>query len=436
VGEQANSSLHPAIARTTRWAVLLVLVVSVLAFSVAGERLANNLSVQLAGEQARLLAIAVTPTTGDNLSHAFERVCARTDRLIAVGVLDETGAIAAVYPDEIAFRAAVQASAREHRPLAASVEVDGEFQPAWIMHEAIPLADGSRRSCVLLLRRHPHLAGWALMSTSVAAGVVVLALGVVRLASSWFERRVVRPLRSLAGLAEGGAGTGIGNGSLAIGGWEETEKIARRLDELLTELEESRDRTARLERAKQWEMLKKEEGFNNLLRRVKTQATTDQLTQLRNRAFLDESLKTIVDHQQEAGEDLAFVMIDIDNFKHHNDTRGHAAGDEVLRFVGQLLRGAIRPSDHAVRYGGDEFTLLLPGTNQSQAKAVVERIIKMFAQYASRYSSARPLSMSAGVATLDEIGSGDVSALIAAADEALYTAKSLGKNTVATHALS
>lgn len=436
MGEQANSSLHPAIARTTRWAVLFVLVVSVLAFSVAGERLANNLSVQLAGEQARLLAIALTPAAGDDLTHSLERVRSQTDRLIAVGALEEAGAVAAVYPDEIAFRAAVLAATREHRPLAASVEVDGEFQPAWIIQEAIPLSDGSRRPCVLLLRRHPHLAGWALMSTSIAAGVVLLALGVVRLASRWFDRRVVRPLRSLAGLVESGARTSAGNGTLINGGWEETEKIARRLDELLTELEESRDRTARLERAKQWEMLKKEEGFNSLLKRVKTQATTDQLTQLRNRAFLDENLKEIVEHQVRAGEDLALVMIDIDNFKHHNDTRGHAAGDEVLRFIGQLLRGAIRPSDHAVRYGGDEFTLLLPGANQSQARAVVERIIKMFAQYASRYSSARPMSMSAGVATLKEIGSGEVDALIAAADEALYTAKSLGKNTVAAHVLS
>ncbi len=428
--------MHPAIARTTRYAVLFVLVVSVLAFSIAGERLANDLSVQLAGEQARLLAIAMLPDADGGLTTSFERIHSQTDRLIAIGTLDESGTVKAVYPDEIAFRSAVSAATRQQRPLAASVEVDGVFQSAWIMHDNVVGEDGTNIPVVFLLRRHTHLAGWALISTSIAAVVVVLALGVSRLTSRWFERKVVRPLRNLAGLLEHGTPIGDKNGKHINGGWEETERIATRLDELLQELEESRDRTARLERAKQWEMLKKEEGFNSQLRRVKTQATTDQLTQLRNRAFLDESLTTIVEHQRETGEDMTFVMIDIDNFKHHNDTRGHAAGDEVLRFVGQLLRGAIRPVDHAIRYGGDEFTLLLLGANERQATSVVERIVKMFAQYASRFSSAKPMTMSAGVATLDQIKSGDIEKLITAADEALYTAKSRGKNTVAAHSVA
>ena len=106
------------------------------------------------------------------------------------------------------------------------------------------------------------------------------------------------------------------------------------------------------------------------------------------------------------------------------------AGDTLLRLVGNLLGGAIRPEDHAVRYGGDEFLLLLPDTNSQQAGAIAERLVRLFAQYTMPLGRGCDLSISAGVASIqaDAVGSGQ--ALVARADAALYAAKRRGKNTV------
>jgi len=145
-------------------------------------------------------------------------------------------------------------------------------------------------------------------------------------------------------------------------------------------------------------------------------------------------LPGVIQRQREKDEDLAVVMIDVDNFKTHNDTLGHQAGDELLRFVGDLLRGSIRPSDHAIRYGGDEFALLLLNVDKRHACIIVERIVKLFAQYAATLGETTTVSLSAGVATMKGDKCHDPQGLLAHADAALYKAKRGGKNTVAANA--
>jgi len=183
--------------------------------------------------------------------------------------------------------------------------------------------------------------------------------------------------------------------------------------------------TAERERARSWTV-----GLQ--LRRVKDQASTDPLTGLRNRAGLETQLELLYQQQVVRDADLAAVMLDTDNFKTYNDTHGHMVGDELLRSIGALLRQSIRPADIAVRYGGDEFLLLLPGANAEQASVIAGRIVKLFSQQSGHLGQHDTVSMSAGVASLRGDGCESGHALVHQADVALYEAKRNGKNMVST----
>ncbi len=163
-----------------------------------------------------------------------------------------------------------------------------------------------------------------------------------------------------------------------------------------------------------------------VLRQLRTQATTDPLTGLYNRRFLEDYLTRELARAGRSKLTVAVVMLDLDFFKHVNDASGHAAGDAVLRELGTLLRRHIRASDVACRYGGEEFMLLLPevalGTARSKAEAIrldVERC----------RDSLYGVTVSLGVAMFPEHGT-DARMLMSAADGALYAAKQAGRNRV------
>ena len=151
---------------------------------------------------------------------------------------------------------------------------------------------------------------------------------------------------------------------------------------------------------------------------------------LRNRRFLEQELEPLVVSQRVRGKDLCGVMIDLDNFKRYNDSCGHQAGDELLRFVGELLNGALRQEDHAIRVGGDEFLLLLPDVGSDEATRVVERVQRLFGQYTHQVVDAGRVSMSAGIATIMANACINGRELIAEADKALYHVKQNGKSAV------
>lgn len=154
-------------------------------------------------------------------------------------------------------------------------------------------------------------------------------------------------------------------------------------------------------------------------------AGIDEVTQLANRRALKRDLPALFTAHKKSGEELSVVLFDVDSFKHLNDACGHQAGDELLAFVGQLLRGTIRKgTDLAVRYGGDEFVLVLPGTSASAASGIAERIIKLFAQRARTLGAVeRRPALSAGVAAMREHGARCWEDLVRMADEAMYRAK-------------
>src|SRR5262245_42065252 len=165
-------------------------------------------------------------------------------------------------------------------------------------------------------------------------------------------------------------------------------------------------------------------------RRVASQAATDSLTGLANRRTLDEELALEWRRAHRVGESLAFVLLDLDDFKAVNDGHGHPAGDAVLRAVGGILGYGVRQVDLAGRYGGEEFALILPETDLPGALKLAERIRATLEATAVELPSGQSLHATAsfGVAVNDGLTAAEQ--LVAAADEALYAAKAAGKNCV------
>jgi diguanylate cyclase (GGDEF)-like protein len=148
-----------------------------------------------------------------------------------------------------------------------------------------------------------------------------------------------------------------------------------------------------------------------------------------NRRQCESALATELSQAQRFGSRLAFVLADLDEFKVVNDRHGHPAGDQVLREFSDILRELVRDADVAARWGGDEFALILPGTDLEGAAVLVERI-RSTLEHRSITVDDHALSITAsfGVAIFpDQTSSAQ---LIASADTALYAAKRGGKNRV------
>jgi diguanylate cyclase (GGDEF)-like protein len=161
---------------------------------------------------------------------------------------------------------------------------------------------------------------------------------------------------------------------------------------------------------------------------LREQAIRDPLTGLFNRRYLDATLEREIGRAQREGYPVCIVMIDVDFFKRINDEHGHAAGDQVLRFLGAQLRAGLRTGDIACRYGGDEFLLVLPNTRVVNARARAEEwraAVRDSSVYWMEWHE--PTTLSLGVAGFPEHGATD-DEVMSAADAALYAAKEGGRN--------
>ena len=160
-------------------------------------------------------------------------------------------------------------------------------------------------------------------------------------------------------------------------------------------------------------------------------ATHDALTGVWNRGGIMERLGAEVSRARRDGRPLSIALLDLDEFKRINDTRGHAAGDDVLREVGVRLPGVLRTYDLVGRYGGEEFLLVLPGASAHACGVVAERVRADVAgtTFATR-AGPLPVTASIGTVTLTAGSREDVDALVARADAALYQAKRGGRNRV------
>ena len=159
-------------------------------------------------------------------------------------------------------------------------------------------------------------------------------------------------------------------------------------------------------------------------------ATRDPLTSCLNRRAAFERFEHLIDTSRKEGEPLSCIMADIDHFKQINDRYGHAAGDKVIQFVAKKLRRETGKNDIVARYGGEEFLVVLPNTDVDKAKEMAERIrFAIQNDFNERFSVSRDLTVSLGVA-MHAKGSETPLELVNRADQALYAAKSSGRNRV------
>ena len=163
-------------------------------------------------------------------------------------------------------------------------------------------------------------------------------------------------------------------------------------------------------------------------------AYVDALTGLFNRRHFDQALAAAIAHATRHAEPLCLIMADIDHFKRVNDLHGHLAGDLVLRTLGAAMADLVRRDDILVRFGGEEFAVLLPATEIGEATLCAERIrstVEVLPILLDGGGAVR-VTLSLGVAAF--VGAETAERMIAAADDALYRAKQLGRNRVETTA--
>ncbi len=165
--------------------------------------------------------------------------------------------------------------------------------------------------------------------------------------------------------------------------------------------------------------------------RLEELSRIDYLTQLSNRRHLMEVLHSEFSRAMRHGGTLSFVLADIDHFKHTNDQFGHLVGDRCLQLVANTLTNQLRKSDHAARFGGEEFAMVLPETDAEGAAVVAERFRLAVASSCLLVEGKKvSMTVSLGVATFPRPDINSVERLIKSADDALYAAKGAGRNRV------
>ena len=164
-----------------------------------------------------------------------------------------------------------------------------------------------------------------------------------------------------------------------------------------------------------------------LAERVEKLAITDDLTQVYNYRFLKTALRREIRRATRFSQDLSLVMLDVDNLKAYNDRHGHLRGSFLLKLMAQLLSQNLRSFDLIAKYGGDEFTLILPQTAREGALVVAERMRAAVESTEFPLAPRGAITISLGVSTFPH-DAGDGMGLIRVADQALYRAKQTGRN--------
>lgn len=254
------------------------------------------------------------------------------------------------------------------------------------------------------------------------------------------ERFFLRPVLRLSSVAEA-----VRGGDLAarvnLTGRSEVARLGQSFDSMTAELERHTgglqelvlERTAELGKANE-ELVATMAQLRSANAKLEQLARTDPLTGLPNRRHLKEALTFYFELARRGDRPMAFAMIDVDNFKHYNDTQGHPEGDKILQGLSRLFRQRVRQTDIACRYGGEEFAVLFLDTGIEEAMVVAEALRRRVAYHEFPFGQEQPggcLSISVGVAELTS-DMREPMDLVTRADQALYAAKHGGRNRVCT----
>lgn len=167
-----------------------------------------------------------------------------------------------------------------------------------------------------------------------------------------------------------------------------------------------------------------------MLEELKKLSITDGLTQLYNSRYFYDQLKGEIERFKRYGHQLSLLLLDIDKFKNYNDTHGHLEGDKILVRLGRIINACLRKMDTAYRYGGEEFTIILPGTPGEEAKTVGERL--RTSVEADNFGGSAPsgsrITISVGVTQY--CYPEPISSFVQRADQAMYQSKQTGRNKV------
>jgi diguanylate cyclase (GGDEF)-like protein len=268
----------------------------------------------------------------------------------------------------------------------------------------------------------------ALIAAQISGLVLILCVMLVRVYPPL--RKHTQALRELLDairrMANGGSPK-----PLAVGSPSEATYLSLAFNDMASKLAASRraliDANQMLERRVE----ERTKELREAMEKVQVMATTDALTGLQNRRSLEHEVRTEFDLARRQQNELVALLIDLDGFKLVNDTLGHKMGDELIRVTADVLRANSREGDICVRLGGDEFLMVMPLGELTQAVQVADRLQKEFQRRAAELLAGAALaklpSMSIGVSARKLGGAVTLEELLSQADQALYDAKEHGR---------
>ncbi len=308
------------------------------------------------------------------------------------------------------------------RPQEPSTAAAAAVTPSWaerfLQVTAALLAAAALAWLGCLLSGHrPPGAQWA-METMVAGGVVVAGVW----ASLWCRRFWRRPCEALVRLLpQVRAGEAPIEALCDICGGP--APLVPLLQDLLRDIRRQRAEIAHLNHEMGQRVAMRTDALERRLGSLREQAARDPLTGLYNRRMLDEHLPRLIERRKADRQALSLLMIDVDNFKLLNDTLGHAAGDDLLRSIGQLIRSTIRDNDLAFRCGGDEFVVILDACDADSAARLTSRLTDLVDALVKPLKLVKPPRLSIGISQLSELHEPTPAAMLEQADRQLYDVK-------------
>ncbi|MDL1969001.1 MAG: diguanylate cyclase [Deltaproteobacteria bacterium] len=169
-----------------------------------------------------------------------------------------------------------------------------------------------------------------------------------------------------------------------------------------------------------------------MLKKLQELAITDGLTKLYNSRYFYKQLDSETDRSKRYNHPFTLLFMDIDHFKHYNDTYGHLEGDKVLARFGKTIKSCLRKMDTAYRYGGEEFVVILPETSRDEVMAAAKRIKKAIENEKFSPQSGKPISITISIGVTEYCRGERISTLVQRADKAMYLSKQKGRNQIST----